>query len=106
MQTTGETRSSRRPWIGLSSTEQSGRVQIVRVNKESPAAAAGLEPGDFVLAVDGEKVATLESFYKKLWARDKADGEVRLTVLQGADIKTLVLKAVDRMATMKKPAGI
>ena len=106
MQKTGETRLSRRPWIGLSSAEQSGRVQIIRVNKESPAAAAGLEPGDFVLAVDGEKVATLESFYKKLWARDKADGEVRLTVLQGADIKTLVLKAVDRMATMKKPAGI
>ena len=39
-------------------------------------------------------------------ARDKADGEVKLTVLQGADVKTLVLKAVDRMATMKKPAGI
>ena len=106
MQTTGETRSSRRPWIGLSSTEQSGRVQIVRVNKDSPAHAAGLEPGDFVLAVDGQKVDTLESFYKKLWARDKADAEVRLTVLQGADVKTLVLKAVDRMATMKKPAGI
>ena len=106
MQKTGETRSSRRPWIGLSSAEQSGRVQIIRVNKESPAAAAGLEPGDFVLAVDGQKVDTLESFYKKLWARDKADAEIKLTVLQGADVKTLVLKGVDRMTTMKKPAGI
>ena len=106
MRQTGETTLSRRPWIGLSSTEANGRVQVVRVNKEGPAAAAGLEPGDFVLAVDGEKVATLEAFYKKLWARDKPDAEVKLTVLQGADVKTLVLKAVDRMATMKKPAGI
>ena len=106
MRQTGETKLSHRPWIGLSSAEANGRVQVVRVNKEGPAAAAGLEPGDFVLAVDGEKVATLEAFYKKLWARDKPDGEVKLTVLQGADVKTLVLKAVDRMATMKKPAGI
>ena len=106
MQQTGSTKLSRRPWVGLTSSEQGGRVQIVRVNKDGPAQAAGLEAGDFVLAVDGAKVATLEAFYKKLWARDKPDAEVKLTVLQGADVKTLVLKAVDRMATMKKPAGI
>jgi len=27
-------------------------------------------------------------------------------VLQGAEIKTITLKAVDRMSTMMKPAGI
>jgi serine protease Do len=105
MQKTGGTQLSHRPWIGLSSTEQGGRVQIVRVNRDSPAKAAGLEPGDFVLAVDGDKVSTLEGFYKKLWAR-APESEIKLTVLQGADVKTLVLKGVDRMATMKKPAGI
>ena len=105
MQKTGGTQRSHRPWIGLSSTEQGGRVQVVRVNRDSPAKDAGLEPGDFVLAVDGEKISTLEGFYKKLWAR-APESEIKLTVLQGADVKTLVLKAVDRMATMKKPAGI
>ncbi len=105
MQKTGGTALSRRPWIGLSSTEQGGRVQIVRVNRDSPAKDAGLEAGDFVLAVDGEKISTLESFYKKLWAR-APESEIKLTVLQGADVKTLVLKGVDRMSTMKKPAGI
>ena len=106
MQQTGSTKLSRRPWIGLTSSEQGGRVQIVRVNKDGPAQAAGLEAGDFVLAVDGEKVATLEAFYKKLWAREQPDGEITLTVLQGADLKTIKLKAVDRMSTMTKPAGI
>ncbi len=106
MQQTGSTKLSRRPWIGLTSSEQGGRVQIVRVNKDGPAQAAGLEAGDFVLAVDGEKVATLEGFYKKLWAREQPDGEITLTVLQGADLKTIKLKAVDRMSTMTKPAGI
>ena len=106
MQQTGSSKLSRRPWVGLSSTEQGGRVQIVRVSKESPAQQAGLEPGDLVLAVDGTKVATLEAFYKKLWDRARPDAEISLTVLQGADIKTIVLKPVDRMSTMRKPSGI
>ena len=106
MQKTGSSKTSRRPWLGLTSSEQGGRVQIVRVNKDGPAEAAGLEAGDFVLAVDGAKVTTLETFYKQLWAHEQPDSEITLTVLQGADVKTITLKAVDRMSTMSKPAGI
>jgi predicted metalloprotease with PDZ domain len=106
MQQTGSTRGSRRPWLGLSSTEKGGRIQIVRVNRDSPAQAAGLAPGDFVLAVDGEKVTTLEAFYKKLWARGEPESEVQLTVLHGADVMQVTVKSVDRMTTMRKPAGI
>jgi len=106
MQRTGSTKFSRRPWLGLSSAEQSGRVQVLRVNKESPALAAGLQPGDVVLAVDGAKVATLEAFYKKLWDRADPNAEISLTVLQGAEVKTISIKPVDRMSTMRKPAGI
>ena len=106
MQQTGSTRLSRRPWIGLSSAEQGGRVQVVRVNKESPAQVAGLEPGDVVLAVDGVKVSTLEQFYKKLWEHADPEDEIQLTVLQGADIKVIRLRAVDRMKTMVKPGGV
>ena len=106
MQQTGGTKVSRRPWVGITSTEQGGRVQILRVSKQGPAQAAGLAPGDLVLAVDGAKVATLEAFYKKLWDRARPDAEVSLTVLQGADIKTIVLKPVDRLSTMRKASGI
>lgn len=105
MQQSGSSKQSRRPWLGLTSSEQGGRVQVVRVTKDSPADAAGLQPGDVVLAVDGDKVATLEAFYKKVWARANPDDEVRLTVLQGADIKTIAVKAVDRMLTLAKPPG-
>ena len=106
MEKTGGTAVSRRPWVGLTSTEQGGRVQIVRVNKESPAQQAGLEAGDLVLAVDGKKVATLEEFYKKLWDRASPQADITLTVLQGAEIKSIVLKPVDRLSTMRKAAGI
>jgi serine protease Do len=106
LQQNGISRQSRRPWLGLTSTEQGGRVQVVRVTKDSPAEGGGLRPGDVVLAVDGDRVVTLEEFYKKLWARPAPDGEVKLTVLQGADLKTITVKGVDRMTTMVKPAGI
>ena len=102
----GSSLRSHRPWLGLTSSDQGGRVQIVRVGRESPAALAGLEAGDVVLAVDDAKVTTLEAFYKKLWDRPAPDGEIRLTVLQGADVRSIVLRAQDRMLTFKKPPGI
>ena len=106
MQQTGSTRQSHRPWLGLTSAQQEGRVQVVRVSNDSPAQSAGIVSGDVVLAVDGAKVATLEEFYRKLWAHPNADDEIRLTVLQGAEVKTITLHGVDRMTTMVKPAGI
>jgi len=105
MRTTGTTRASRRPWLGLNSTDQGGRVQIVRVNREGPADLAGLRPGDVVLAVAGSKVETLEAFYKKLWEQTSPQGEIELTVLQGADVRTLRLRPTDRMQLLRKPGG-
>ncbi|MDB5753506.1 MAG: signal protein [Ramlibacter sp.] len=106
LQQTGSTRSSHRPWLGLSSAEQSGRLHVVRVNREGPAHAAGLVPGDVVLAIDGAPVSTLEAFYKKLWSRANPDDEVQLTILKGSEIRQLTLKGVDRMTTLRRPAGI
>jgi serine protease Do len=106
LQRSGSSRQSHRPWLGLTSSEQGGRVQIVRVSQDSPAEAAGLAPGDVVLAVDDSKVTSLEGFYKKLWARSAPDAPVTLTVLQGVDIKTVVLTPQDRMLSLKRPAGI
>lgn len=71
MQRTGTSAKSRRPWLGLNSAEQGGRVHVVRVTKGSPAESAGLRRGDAVLAVDGTQVASLEEFYKRIWAHPK-----------------------------------
>ena len=106
LQQSGSSQKSHRPWLGLTSSDQGGRIQIVRVSKDSTAQLAGLEAGDMVLTVNGAKVTTLEAFYKKLWDRAAPDAEIKLTVLQGADVNTIVLKAQDRMLTLKKPSGI
>jgi serine protease Do len=106
MQATGSSKQSHRPWLGLTSAEQAGRVQVVRVTKDSPAHVGGIVPGDVILAVDGAQVATLEQFYKRVWAHPNPDDEIKLTVQQGTDTKTVTVKAVDRMSTIVKPGGI
>lgn len=106
MTQTGSSKMSIRPWLGVTSSDQGGRVQIVRVAQDSPAKEAGLQAGDVVLAIDDTKVSTLEGFYKKLWDRAAPQSPVRLSVLQGAEIKSIVLTPVDRMSTMQKPGGI
>jgi S1-C subfamily serine protease len=106
MQSTGRTRASVRPWLGLSSFERDGHVQIVRVDRAGPALEAGLQPGDVVLEIDGVRVATLEAFYKQLWTRPDAEADIELTVQQGAEIRKVKVHAVDRMQTLRKPQGI
>jgi serine protease Do len=106
MQATGRSSASIRPWLGLSSSERNGRVQIERVDRQGPARAAGLQPGDVVLEVDGIQVDTLEAFYKQLWKRPTPDVEVELTVQQGSETRKVRVHAVDRMKTLRKPTGI
>ncbi|MDB5964767.1 MAG: hypothetical protein JWQ72_1267 [Polaromonas sp.] len=106
MQRSGSSRQSHRPWLGLTSSDRGGRIQIVRVSADSPADAAGLQPGEVVLAVDGAEVTTLEAFYKKLWARTAPDEPISLTVLRDGAPRILTLTPQDRLLTLKKPSGI
>jgi serine protease Do len=106
MERTGSSAQSRRPWLGLTSTQQEGRVRVVRVNKDSPAEAAGMRAGDVVVAVDGARVVSLEEFYKRVWAHPNPNDEIKITVTQGDQTRTVTVKAIDRMTTMAKPAGI
>ncbi|HET9470517.1 MAG TPA: S1C family serine protease, partial [Usitatibacter sp.] len=64
---TGGRRASHRPWLGVDSLEEDGRVKVMQVNDESPAAKAGLKPGDIILSIDGEPVESLAHFYQVMW---------------------------------------
>lgn len=106
MQQLGSSRQSNRAWLGVTSSDQGGRVQVMRVSEGSPADEAGLRPGSVVQAIDGVEVTTLEAFYKKLWARDTPEQSVKLTIREGDKVKTIDIKPQNRMQSLKKPAGI
>jgi S1-C subfamily serine protease len=86
-----------RPWLGLNTDEVRGRLFVGRVSPEGPAARAGLKSGDIVLAVGGEEVATLADFYRRVWGSGAAGAAVRIKVLQGASVRDVTVRSIDRV---------
>lgn len=69
-------------------------VQIAEVSAESPAAAAGLMAGDFVLTVDGQTVGSIEDFQRLV--RERVGGAVALEVQRGDQrVQTSMTPRVD-----------
>lgn len=97
---------STRAWLGVNCVEHQGLVRVVRVNADSPAEAAGLQPGDVILKLDGEPVGNLSAFYKKLWDGPQPEREVTLEVGRGPDVRVLKAQTVDRMRTLRRSTGI
>ena len=102
----GSTVSSRRAWLGLNCVERNGDVRVVRVNDDSPADVAGLQPGDQILRVDGTEVHALEALWKTLWSGGAPEREVVLEIQRDGSPQTVHVFSVDRMKTLKRPQGI
>lgn len=102
----GASAGSRRAWLGLNCAERNGEVRVLRVAEGSPAEAAGLRPGDQIVAIDGTPVMTLEVFYKSLWRGDSPQREVQLQVRRGGELQSIPVQATDRRALMRRAAGV
>jgi S1-C subfamily serine protease len=85
-----------RPWLGLTMEEHRGRVIVTRVSPDGPADAAGIEPNDVILGVDGVPVEGLGDLYRKLWSQGEAGVTVPLDVLQGIEVKPVAVQSIDR----------
>jgi S1-C subfamily serine protease len=102
----GSSAQSRRAWMGINCIEAEGVVRVVRVNSDSPAEVAGLEPGDRIVRIDGTEVRALEVLWKTLWAGGAPEREVTLDIVRGGKPQTLKLQSVDRMKTLRSAQGI
>jgi S1-C subfamily serine protease len=85
-----------RPWLGLQAEETHGRVIVIRVTKGGPSENTGLETGDVILTVKGEKVQGLADFYRKLWSLGQAGVQVPMRILHGIEIHDVVIHSADR----------
>lgn len=85
-----------RPWLGLSMEEHRGRVFVTRVAPDGPGEAAGIQPNDLILGIDGVPVGGLADLYRKLWSRGDAGIEVPLDVLHGIEVKPTIVESADR----------
>jgi S1-C subfamily serine protease len=93
---TGRRAGAARPWLGVAADEVQGRLVVSRVSPEGPGDAAGIKAGDIILGVGGEGVRTQAEFYRKVWGRGSAGTDIPLRVLQGVDVKELMVHSIDR----------
>ncbi|NIO05652.1 MAG: PDZ domain-containing protein [Proteobacteria bacterium] len=103
--TRGRSREPSKPWLGLSAEEAHGRVFVLRVRSEGPAAQAGLKPGDIILSVGKKPVKGLADFYRKVWALGGAGVDVPLSVLQGTQIRDITVQSADRYQYFRLEPG-
>ncbi|WKB54274.1 S1C family serine protease [Eleftheria terrae] len=106
MRSRGASARSTRAWLGVNCIEQQGLVRVVRVNADSPAEQAGVQPGDLILKLDGLPIDSLETFYKKLWDHAQPEREVTLEIGRGASVQSKKAHTVDRMKTLRRSVGI
>lgn len=92
----GKAPGAARPWLGINTEELRGKLFISRVSPGGPAELAGLKDGDLVVAIGNEGASTLADFYRRLWARGAAGVEVPLKVLQGTQLRDIIVRSIDR----------
>lgn len=90
------------PWLGIATDELQGRLFVTRVSPDGPADKAGIRRGDIVMAVGAEAVNSQAEFYRRLWSAGPAGSEVRLRLLQGADMRELRVRSIDRIEYFKE----
>ena len=68
--------------LGIEVTQEDGYVKVVTPMDDTPAAAAGIQPGDFITHVDGESVMglTLDQAVEKM--RGPVGSEIVITVVR------------------------
>jgi S1-C subfamily serine protease len=101
LQTLGRRRSNARPWLGVYSEELRGHVVVTQTLPDSPAARAGLQRGDVVLAVGNEAIGSLAEFYRLLWASGSAGAHIALKLWRNNAVREVVLRSIDRMEYLR-----
>ncbi len=75
--------------------QQDQGVLVLEVTPGSPAAAAGIAPGDVLLRAGGRQLQTVEDFLGILRARDPGDN-LEVTVARGGDQRTVTVRLGER----------
>jgi S1-C subfamily serine protease len=92
-----------RPWLGIYAGDAQGRLSVAGLAPGGPAERAGLRVGDLIVAVAGEKPASLADLWRRVWALGTAGVDVPLRVVRNKSARPFVLHSADRNAFLKKP---
>jgi len=92
-----------KPYMGLTPRDNSGQVQITRVNDNGPAAKAGFNKNDIILAVNNEKINSVEELYKKVWSFGGPGTKLQFEIKRNQKQLNIELTTMDRNDFFVKP---
>ena len=92
-----------RPWLGLYAAEQDDHIIVAGLSRDAPAHRAGLQPGDVIVAVSGQRVPTLPAFFRAVWGVGPAGSTIRLRVVRGRESLQIDVHSASREDFLRKP---
>jgi S1-C subfamily serine protease len=92
-----------RPWLGLSAAEVEDAILVAHVNERGPANAAGLLPGDRIVAVGEDTVGSLAGLWRRVWASGPAGSEIPLQIARDGRNMVVRVLSTDRSRLYKGP---
>jgi S1-C subfamily serine protease len=92
-----------RPWLGMYTQESEGSLIVGGVAPNGPAAKAGVQEGDLVLGVAGNRAHTLAEFFRMVWKQGPAGVAVPLSLARQGDVLRVIVRSADRNDFLKKP---
>ncbi|MDE2199068.1 MAG: serine protease [Rhodospirillales bacterium] len=101
--TTGHVAQAPRPWLGLYAMEGEDGLVVGGVSDEGPAARAGVQAGDRILAVGDEEVSDLPSLWRAVWSSGAAGATVLLRLGRDDGDVALRVHTADRASFLRTP---
>ena len=101
--TRGRASSPPRPWLGMYTGEDGGRLVVGGVATDGPADLAGVHPGDVVVEVAGKRVAGLAELFRSVWRQGPAGTQITLGLLREGAPTRVDVRSGDRDDYMRKP---
>ncbi len=102
---TGHSGLPTRPWLGLYAAEGDDRIVVAGLAERGPAMKAGLQQGDLIIDVAGNRVHSLATFLRAVWALGPAGIAVPLTVGRDGELLRLRIQSADRNSMMHRPTA-
>lgn len=92
-----------RPWLGIYAMENEGGLIVGGLSERGPAAQAGVQQGDRIVAIGDEEVSDLPSLWRRLWASGPAGAQVKLRLNREGSAVTLRVRTADRTSFLRAP---
>jgi S1-C subfamily serine protease len=99
----GRSARAARPWLGMYTAEAEGRLVVGGLARGAPAEAAGVQLGDVVLEVGGERASGLADLLRKTWGVGAAGVDVPLTLSRDSEVMHVRIHSADRHDFLRKP---